>query len=583
MPRTRKKISIETQLRDDFRFFLTAVWTHLALPAPTRAQLCIAEYLQHGPKRLQIQAFRGVGKSWITAAFVLWTLYNDVNKKIMVVSASKDRADSFSIFCQRLILEVPWLSHLRPKNDDQRWSRVSFDVGPAAPHQAPSVKSVGITGQLTGSRADLMVLDDVEVPNNSMTELQREKLLQLVTECESILTPKRDSRILFLGTPQTTFTVYNKLRQRNYKPFVWPARYPRKVAMYDGLLAPQLENDLETTDDLAWKPTDTRFRENDLLERESAMGRSNFMLQFMLDTSLSDAEKFPLKFADLVVTPVNPENAPENIIWCSSPENVLKELPSVGLPGDHFHKPMQFQGEWRPYAETICSVDPSGRGTDETVACYLSQLNGFIYLHEIKAFRDGYSDRTLLEILKGCRKYKASTLLIESNFGDGIVSELFRKHCQNTKTPINIEETRANVRKEDRIIDSLEPVLNQHRLVIDPRIVEWDYHSNQDAPGETRLLYMLFYQMSRMCREKGAVKHDDRIDALAQGVKWFTDAFAISADQQIKDRKLEEWNDVLQGFLDDPQSSANHLVLGMDLNQRREARGNTKSRIPTWV
>ena len=583
MPRTRKKLTVEDQLKGDFRYFLTAVWTHLALPAPTRAQLCIAEYLQNGPKRLQIQAFRGVGKSWITAAFVLWTLYNDSNKKIMVVSASKDRADSFSIFCQRLILEVPWMSHLKPKNDDQRWSRVSFDVGPAAPHQAPSVKSVGITGQLTGSRADLMVLDDVEVPNNSMTELQREKLLQLVTECESILTPKRDSRIMFLGTPQTTFTVYNKLRQRNYKPFVWPARYPRKVAMYDGLLAPQLENDLETTEDLTWKPTDTRFQERDLLERESAMGRSNFMLQFMLDTSLSDAEKFPLKFADLVVTPINPETAPENIIWCSSPENVLKDLPSVGLPGDHFHKPMQFQGDWKPYQETICSVDPSGRGTDETVACYLSQLNGFIYLHEIKAFRDGYSDHTLLEILKGCRRYKASTLLIESNFGDGIVSELFRKHCQNTKTSINIEETRANVRKEDRIIDSLEPVLNQHRLVIDPRIVEWDYRSNQDAPGETRLLYMLFYQMSRMCREKGAVKHDDRIDALAQGVKWFTDAFAISADEQMKQDRRDEWNDMLQGFLDDPQSSANHLVLGMNLNQRREARGNTKQKIPTWV
>ncbi len=577
------KSTIENQLKNDFRYFLTAVWTHLALPAPTRAQLCIAEYLQNGPKRLQIQAFRGVGKSWITAAFVLWTLYNDSNKKIMVVSASKDRADSFSIFCQRLILEVPWMAHLKPKNDDQRWSRVSFDVGPAAPHQAPSVKSVGITGQLTGSRADLMVLDDVEVPNNSMTELQREKLLQLVTECESILTPKRDSRIMFLGTPQTTFTVYNKLRQRNYKPFVWPARYPRKVAMYDGLLAPQLENDLETTEDLTWKPTDTRFQERDLLERESAMGRSNFMLQFMLDTSLSDAEKFPLKFADLVVTPVNPETAPENIIWCSSPENVLKDLPSVGLPGDHFHKPMQFQGDWKPYQETICSVDPSGRGTDETVACYLSQLNGFIYLHEIKAFRDGYSDHTLLEILKGCRRYKASTLLIESNFGDGIVSELFRKHCQNTKTGINIEETRANVRKEDRIIDSLEPVLNQHRLVIDPRIVEWDYKSNQDAPGETRLLYMLFYQMSRMCREKGAVKHDDRIDALAQGVKWFTDSFAISADEQMKQDRRDEWNDMLQGFLDDPQSSANHLVLGMNLNQRREARGNTKQKIPTWV
>ena len=575
---------IEEQLKSDFRFFLTAVWTHLALPPPTRAQLCIAEYLQHGPKRLQIQAFRGVGKSWITAAFVLWTLYNNHDKKIMVVSASKDRADSFSIFCQRLILEVPWLSTRKPKNDDQRWSRVSFDVGPAAPHQAPSVKSVGITGQLTGSRADLMVLDDVEVPNNSMTELQREKLLQLVTECESILTPKPDSRIMFLGTPQTTFTVYNKLRERAYKPFVWPARYPRKVAMYDGLLAPQLENDLNTEDDLTWKPTDTRFRENDLLERESAMGRSNFMLQFMLDTSLSDAEKFPLKFADLIVNPVNPENAPENIIWCSSPENIVKDLPTVGLPGDYFYKPMQVQGQWQPYSETICSVDPSGRGSDETVACFLSQLNGIIYLHEVWASRDGYSDHTLLEILRRCRKYKVGTLLIESNFGDGMVSELFRKHCQQTKTNITIEETRANVRKEDRIIDSLEPVFNQHRLVIDPKVIQWDYNSNADAASESRFQYMLGYQISRMCREKGAVKHDDRIDALAQGVKWFTDSLALSAAEAIKDRKTQEWIDHLEAWVDDPQSEANHLVLGMNHNQRKVARGKTKGKpLPTWV
>ena len=575
---------IEKQLKEDFRYFLTAVWTHLTLPPPTRAQLCIAEYLQHGPKRLQIQAFRGVGKSWITAAFVLWTLFNDPDKKVMVVSASKDRADAFSIFCQRLILEVPWMSHLKPKNDDQRWSRISFDVGPARAAQAPSVKSVGITGQLTGSRADLMVLDDVEVPNNSMTEMQREKLLQLVTECESILTPKPNSRIMFLGTPQTTFTIYNKLRERSYKPFVWPARYPRKVAMYDGLLAPQLVEDLETTENLSWKPTDTRFREGDLLEREASMGRSNFMLQFMLDTSLSDAEKFPLKFADLIVTPVNPENAPENIIWCSDPQNIIKDLPAVGLPADYFYSPMRFQGDWQPYSETICSVDPSGRGTDETVACYLSQLNGIMYLHEVKAFRDGYSDETLLEILKGCRKYKATTLLIESNFGDGIVSELFRKHCGQTKTNLNIEETRANVRKEDRIIDALEPVLNQHRLVIDPKVVTWDYDSNRDAPPETRLQYMLFYQMSRMCREKGAVKHDDRIDALAQGVKWYTDALAISANREIARRKADEWNAHLESWLDDPQAEANYMVLGMNLQQRQEAKGKTQGKpLPTWV
>ena len=576
-------MSLEKELHKDFRIFLTAIWTHLNLPVPTRAQLCIADYLQNGPKRLQIQAFRGVGKSWITAAFVLWTLFNNPNKKIMVVSASKDRADSFSIFCQRLILEVPWLSHLKPKNDDQRWSRISFDVGPAAPHQAPSVKSVGITGQLTGSRADLMVLDDVEVPNNSMTELQREKLLQLVTECESILTPKRESRIMFLGTPQTTFTVYNKLRERSYRPFVWPARYPRKIAMYDGLLAPQLVDDLDNKDDLTWQTTDTRFKETDLLEREASMGRSNFMLQFMLDTSLSDAEKFPLKFADLIINPVNPTHAPENIIWCSDPDNVMKDLPCVGLPGDYYYKPMQIQGEWMEYAETICSVDPSGRGADETVATFLSQLNGIIYLHEMYASKDGYSDKTLLEILRRCRKYDASTLLIESNFGDGIVSELFRKHCQTTKTNINIEETRANVRKEDRIIDSLEPVFNQHRLVVDPKVIEWDYASNANEAVENRFQYMLGYQISRMCREKGAVRHDDRIDSLAQGVKWFTDALALSAEEQIKDRRKEEWIDHLEAWMDDPECEANHIALGMTLDQKRQARGDTRSHSHTWI
>ena len=575
-------MDIEQELKSDFRYFLTAIWTHLNLPAPTRAQLCIAEYLQHGPKRLQIQAFRGVGKSWITAAFVLWTLFIDPDRKVMVVSASKDRADSFSIFCQRLILEVPWLAHLKPKNDDQRWSRISFDVGPAAPHQAPSVKSVGITGQLTGSRADLMVLDDVEVPNNSMTELQRGKLLQLVTECESILTPKKDSRIMFLGTPQTTFTIYNKLRERSYRPFVWPARYPRKVAMYEGLLAPQLADDLDT-DDLAWKPTDTRFKEEDLLERESSMGRSNFMLQFMLDTTLSDREKFPLKFADLIVNPINPTHGPENIIWCSDPDNILKDLPCVGLPGDYYYKPMQIQGEWTEYSETICSVDPSGRGADETTACFLSQLNGIIYLHEVFATKDGYSDKTLLTILKKCKKYGVSTLLIESNFGDGIVSELFRKHCQTTKTNINIEETRANVRKEDRIIDALEPVFNQHRLVVDPAVIEWDYASNADEASENRHQYMLAYQISRMCREKGAVRHDDRIDSLAQGVKWFTDALALSAEVEIQDRKDNEWLDHLEAWMDDPQSEANHLVMGMSLDQKREARGISKHQLESWI
>jgi hypothetical protein len=374
------------------------------------------------------------------------------------------------------------------------------------------------------------------------------------------------------------------LAERSYRPFVWPARYPRKLSSYEGQIAPQLQEDIDQGAE-PWECTDPdRFDSDDLLEREASMGRSNFMLQFMLDTSLSDAEKFPLKMADLVVTSVNPTKAPESVVWCSDPANVIKDLPTVGLPGDYFYSPMQLVGEWGDYQETICSVDPSGRGSDETTAAYISQRNGFLYLHEMRAYRDGYTDSTLLDILEGCKKFNATTLLIESNFGDGIVAELFKKHLINTKQAIYIEETRANVRKEDRIIDSLEPILNQHRLICNRSVIDWDYNSNKDAAPEQRLLYMLFYQMSRMCREKFAVKHDDRLDCLAQGVQYFTDALSISAEREILQRRVDEFEAILKDTLDNPEDSANHLVFGMNKDQRQQARGLAGGKsVPTWV
>jgi hypothetical protein len=115
--------TVEARLEASFPLFLSLVWKSLDLPRPTRAQLAIAGYLQDGPKRLQIQAFRGLGKSWIAAAFVLWVLWKDKDKKILVISASKQRADDFTIFCQKCILEFEWLSGMRPVDDDQRWSQ----------------------------------------------------------------------------------------------------------------------------------------------------------------------------------------------------------------------------------------------------------------------------------------------------------------------------------------------------------------------------------------------------------------------------------------------------------------------------
>jgi hypothetical protein len=560
-------VDFEQKLKDDFSLFLRLLWKGLQLPPPTRSQLAMAQYLQFGGNRIQLQMFRGCGKSWVTAGFVLWNLFGDRDKKIMVVSASKARADDFSLFCQRVIIDMPWLNHLAPTDDSQRWSRISFDVAGARPAQSPSVKSVGLTGQLTGSRADIIVADDIETPSNSATDLQREKLLQLITEFESVLTPKPDSRIVFLGTPQSTFSVYRQLRERGYVPMVWPSRFPRSLVGYEDVLAKELQQDIEEQglEKLAWKPTDTRFSEMTLLEREQSMSRSNFMLQFQIDTSLSDALKFPLKISDFHVLPLDLQRGPSDLVWSASKETLL-DMPAVALPGDRWHRP-QAVSEFVPYGQTIVAVDPSGRGKDETVAVVLSQINGFIFIRDIFATQDGYSDKTLCGILRLAGRYGATMCLIESNFGDGAVMELMKKHAQEMKVGMNFEEVRATTRKEDRIIDTLEPVLNQHRLIIDQRLIDWDYRSNPELAPEERLPRMLMYQLTRMCREKGAVKHDDRVDALALGVKYFQDVLAISAKEQDIQRSREQWSNMVNGFLSAPTLATDLLVAGSTFDE----------------
>jgi hypothetical protein len=559
----------EERIKGSFKLFLKLLWKSLGLPPPTRAQLAIADYLQYGPRRRQIRAFRGLGKSWIAAAFALWRLFGDPDRKILVVSASKGRADDFTIFCQKCILEIEWLNWMAPINDDQRWSRVSFDIRGAAPAQAPSMKSVGITGQITGSRANDIIFDDVEVPGNSATDLMREKLLHLIQEGESVLIPQNDSTITFLGTPQTVFTVYKTLQERNYTAFVWPARYPKKDKMftYEGLLAQQLVDDYDKGQAQEGAPTDTRFSDADLRDRELSMSRSNFMLQFMLDTSLSDSLKFPLKLQDIPVVPLDLRVGPSSIVWRADREHCL-DLPAVALPGDRWHRPAEV-GESVPWKDTIVAVDPSGRGKDETVAMILSQINGNIFLRKMFTSTDGYSDRTLIGILRMCETYGAKRGIIESNFGDGAVMEMLIKHGRELNIPVAWEESRATTRKEDRIIDSLELVLNQHRLIIDESLIKWDYHSNETLAPEERLPKMLMYQMTRMCREKGAVKFDDRVDCLALGVKYFQDIYAVSEDLEIQRQKQEEFSTLVRALELYPTQALDRLVLGGGLDSLR--------------
>jgi len=531
----------------DFRNFMYLVWKHLNLPDPTPVQYDIADFLQNGPRRTITEAFRGVGKSYVTCAFVVHQLLLDPEKKFMVVSASKSRADDFSTFTQRIILELPICQHLVARGD-QRWSKIAFDVAPAKASGSPSVKSVGITGQLTGSRADIIIADDIEVPNNSMTQMMREKLSEAVKEFDAVLKP--DGRIIYLGTPQCEMSLYNTLTERGYDMRIWPARYPtlEKIEKsYGSRLAPMLYEKIEYDESLQGTPTDPdRFDEEDLIERELSYGRSGFALQFMLDTSLSDANRYPLRLRDLMVMSCDSDKGPEKPLYGIM--KPLTDLPNVGLSGDRYYAPEELLGAYRDYDGSVLAIDPSGRGADETGYAVVKMLAGYLYLVEAGGIDGGYDQKTLQTLADIAKKHKVNTVLIESNFGDGMFSELFKPYIQRTY-PVSMEEVRHSKQKELRIIDTLEPVMNQHKLIIDPEVIRNDYESVQHHPPEKAQRYMLTYQMTRITKDRGSLAHDDRLDVVAMAVQYWVEQMAADADQLMEDNKQAILEAELEKFL----------------------------------
>lgn len=541
-------------LANDFRAFLVAVWAHLNLPRPTPVQLDIANYLQNGPLRRVIAAFRGVGKSWITSAYVLWRLRNDPSLKFLVVSASKDRADNFTTFTQRLIADMPLLQCLLP-HDNQRCSKAAFDVGPSQADHAPSVTSKGITSQLSGARANEIISDDVEVPNNSLTQTQRDKLAEAVKEYEAILKP--GGTITYLGTYQTELSLYTQLPPRGYDVRIWPARFPsmKQVEAYGERLAPSVLRALENNPALVGLPTDPkRFSNEDLLARELSYGKAGFALQFMLDPHLSDVDRYPLKLADLLVMDLANDEAPEKIIWCSAAEKALPDLPCVGLRGDRFYAPMKIWDTWLPYTGAVMAIDPSGRGKDETAYAVVKMLNGYLFLTAAGGIQGGYNKDVMKKLARIAKQHKVNDIVVESNFGDGMFTELFKPHLLQANYPVSVKEVRHSIQKERRICDTLEPVMAQHRLVVNKSLIRLDYESTQAYSTEHGHKYQLFYQMARITRERGALSQDDRLDAVAIAVGYWTEQMALDADKLTEQRKgelllreLENWTTSIQG------------------------------------
>jgi len=284
---------------------------------------------------------------------------------------------------------------------------------------------------------------------------------------------------------------------------------------------------------------------------------------------LSDEERFPLKLKNIIVSDINLDEAPVNIRWLPNEKYWLKKLPHYGMAGDKWYSADSIGEMWKPYTGRVMAIDPSGRGQDETSFAVGLELAGNIWIPKAGGFTGGYEGKTLEKLALIAKEHKVNEVIIESNFGDGMFTEMFKQVLLKVNHRCNVEEVRHSSMKEHRIVDTLEPVVSRHRLVVSPEVIQEDHRTIQGYEPLHRASRSLFHQMTHICREKGALRKDDRVDALAILVSRFTEI--MSQDQDKKERdEYDKWlKDQLKSHTD-----AIKMTLGKKKTKKRfRARG----------
>jgi len=507
----------------DFRDFYADCSIDLLGFVPSDLQYDIANYVANGPMYAMVMAFRGAAKTTITGCYAIWCLIHDPTIRILILSAGSTMAKEISTWCIQILNTIPELECLRCDKSHQgaRASVEAYDVHYIlkGPDKSPSIKCMGITSNMQGSRADLLIADDIESAKNSLTEVMRENLRHLTLDFTSI---NQTGKILYLGTPQSVDSIYNNLPARGFDVRIWPGRYPTPDEMpaYGEHLAPFIAVPLAEDPTLATgggtlgdrgKPTDPVMGDEETLTRkELDQGKAYFNLQFMLNTELTDEERFPLKLNNLMFHSFDLDECPGNFIWTNDKKFRIP-LGSGSLIRGAAYSPAKVDEDYFFYGKRIISIDPSGASKqgDETGVSVLFECNGYIICMYNSGFLDSASPRTLKTICDICKKYKVHQCIVEKNMGAGVYTETLRGAFNEHNVKCGIEEVWSSGQKEMRIIDALLPVMDNHKLLFDTRCLEHDVLSTNKYPLERRQSYQLFFQLTKLTRDRQSLLHDD--------------------------------------------------------------------------
>jgi len=535
----------------------------------TDIQIDIGNYLQYGPQFLMIQAQRSQAKSTIVAIYAVWCLIHDPTYRVLIISAGSDVAMEIANWVIQIIMNFDILECMRPdRNHGDRASAKAFDIHwqLKGAEKSPSVACIGVTANMQGRRSDLLIPDDIESSKNGTTEVQRQQLAHLSKDFPSICSGRPDpitgenngGRIAYLGTPQTVDSIYNELPARGYSIRIWPGRYPtpKQMENYGDHLAPLLANRIAADPSLqtGGGPLGDQGQAIDpvllpeaaLCKKEMDQGTPYFQLQHMLNTSLMDADRYPLKPKNLITMTLSQESAPGQINWMPDRD---KQISVPGQPGSiELYRPFSLSQELYAYEGKLIYVDSAGGGKngDETVAAVTYFLHGYVFLMEVLALPGGYADDVFEKLSALALKHEVNKIDVEANYGNGAFAQMWRpillrayKAAGHPGAP-QIEDIHEVGQKELRIIDTLEPVMGRHRLVVNEQVWYDDIAQVQKYPVDHRTVYTLWNQLSRLSRDKQALIHDDRIDAVAGAVRPWVERIAIDEETRMAQKQTNE-------------------------------------------
>jgi predicted phage terminase large subunit-like protein len=534
----------------DFRNFLYYCFTEvLKFGEPDPIQYRIAEWMQDSPvsddhiRRLQVQAMRGCGKSVIACCYVAWLYYCNPTIRVVVVSSVQKKANEFAGLVKYLLDNADLLSHLRPDPEadvslhrgrkrptlkKQKNAEDAFDVRGCGPGKDPSFAAYPVFGGWTGSHPDIIIPDDTEIPENSLTPLKRERLINKLQECERLI--MEGGTILYMGTPQTEESIYDKLDKIGYGIRRWPAELPdpddpkRARNVCPWLLQRALE------EGVGQPSYPERFPAERLVEAK-AKGLAHYNLQMLLDTTLADEERYPLKLRNLIVLDVPADVAPTNVVWGTM--NPIRHIDYDALEGDTLNGPGFVEDAYAPYQSIVMYIDPKGGGADSVGYCVAAVLNGIIYVLDCGGLAvgraGGTSEAVMTKLARIAAQWQVKRVIVESNWGgskgESAYARLLQPVMAKWNGPTQIDLNHVSGQKERRILDDLEPIVNGHRMVWTEKVAK---------------CAALTYQFTHITRDPGSLAHDDELDALHGAVSQFVHLVQLDPEQREQERREAE-------------------------------------------